>query len=112
MIAAARRPPDSEFRNAYPRSSSSASGASVPTRIGTEPNMHGVPDRYRPPVTVKFSDTWCPASCHPHGAVPPGVPNTRRQYRSGSNMCAIAGCAASIIARLTCSIAMIETTFA
>jgi hypothetical protein len=74
--------------------------------------MHGVAERYRPPVTVKLSDTWCPASCHPHGAAPPGVPKTRKQYRPGSNRCEIAGAASCVSARRTCSIAMIETTFA
>ena len=112
MMAAARCAPVSEWMNSYPRASSSASGASVPYEAGTLPSMHGVGERYRPPVTVKFSDTWCPASCQPHGAAPPGVPKIRKQYRSGSNRCAIAGASSSMSARRTCSIAMMETTFA
>ena len=33
------------------------SGASVPYEAGTLPSMHGGGERYRPPVTVKFSGT-------------------------------------------------------
>ena len=56
---------------------------------------------------VKFSDTWCPANCHPQAASP-GWPNTLKQYRSGSKRPADAG----VSARSTCSIAITETTLA
>jgi hypothetical protein len=74
--------------------------------------MHGVAETLIP-ATVKFSDTWCPASCHPQGSpAAPGSPKMRKQYRSGSNRCARSGADASMSARRTCSIAMTETTVA
>ena len=76
-----------------PSSSSSASGASSPAEAGSAPSMHGVGEMYRPSTTVKLSDTWCPANCHPQ-AWSPGEPNTLKQYRSGSNRSARSGASA------------------
>ena len=82
-IARAPWPGSSDRTSSRARSSAPASGRSgaEPSSgetAGSAPRKHGVTARTAPPVIRLFSETWWPPNRHPHGAAPPGSPNTLR----------------------------------